>query len=84
VEVPAGGAATIKIDVPDGLVNLNASPWAEAWIDGRRIGETPLANIKMPLGDHEALFRHPQLGERRQTFTVTANEPTRVALDLRK
>jgi hypothetical protein len=84
VDVPAGGAATIKVDVPDGLVNLNALPWAEAWIDGRRIGETPLANIKIPLGDHEALFRHPQLGERRQTFTVTANEPTRVALDLRK
>jgi len=84
VDVPAGGAATIKVDVPDGVVNLNALPWAEAWIDGRRIGETPLANIKIPLGDHEALFRHPQLGERRQTFTVTANEPTRVALDLRK
>jgi PEGA domain len=84
VEVPAGGAATIKIDIPDGLVNLNALPWAEAWIDGRRIGETPLANIKVPLGDHEAVFRHPQLGERRQVFTVVANEPTRVALDLRK
>jgi len=84
VEVPVGGAATLKVDVPDGIVNLNALPWAEAWIDGRRIGETPLANIKIPLGDHEALFRHPQLGERRQTFTVTANEPTRVALDLRK
>jgi hypothetical protein len=84
VDVPAGGAAAIKVDVPDGLVNLNALPWAEAWIDGRRIGETPLANIKVALGDHEALFRHPQLGERRQTFTVTANEPTRVALDLRK
>jgi hypothetical protein len=84
VDVPAGGAATIKVEVPDGLVNLNALPWAEAWIDGHRIGETPLANVKVSLGDHEALFRHPQLGERRQAFTVTANEPTRVALDLRK
>jgi hypothetical protein len=84
VDVPAGGAATMKVDMPDGLVNLNALPWAEVWIDGRRIGETPLANIKIPLGDHEAVFRHPQLSERRQTFTVTANESTRVALDLRK
>jgi hypothetical protein len=84
VDVPAGGAATVKIDIPDGLVNLNALPWAEAWIDGRRIGETPLANIKIPLGDHEVLFRHPQLGERRQAFTVVASEPARVALDLRK
>lgn len=84
VDVPAGGAATVKIEIPDGLVNLNALPWAEVWVDGRRIGETPLANVKIPVGDHEALFRHPQLGDRRQTFVVTANEPARVALDLRK
>jgi hypothetical protein len=84
LQVPAGGAATLKIDVPDGVLNLNALPWAEVWIDGRRIGETPLGNVKLPIGDHEALFRHPQLGERRQNFVVTADGPTRVAVDLRK
>ena len=84
LQVPAGGGATLKIDLPDGVVNLNALPWAEAWIDGRRIGETPLGNVKLPIGEHEALFRHPQLGERRQNFVVTTNEPTRVAVDLRK
>jgi PEGA domain len=84
VQVPAGGAANLKISVPDGVVNLNALPWAEAWVDGRRLGETPLGNLKLPIGEHEAIFRHPQFGERRQTFVVTANEPTRVAVDLRK
>jgi PEGA domain len=84
VQVPSGGAATLKIDVPDGVVNLNALPWAEAWIDGRRIGETPLGNLKLPIGEHEAMFRHPQFGERRLTFVVTASEPTHVAVDLRK
>ena len=84
LQVPAGSAATLKIDLPDGVVNLNALPWAEVWIDGRRIGETPLGNLKLPIGEHEALFRHAQLGERRQNFVVTANEPTRVAVDLRK
>ena len=84
VQVPAGGAATVKIDIPNGAVNLNALPWAEAFIDGRRVGETPIANIKLPIGEHEVVFRHPQLGERRQTFVVTAGEPARVALDLRK
>jgi hypothetical protein len=84
VQVPAAGVATLKIDVPDGTVSLNALPWAEVWIDGRRIGETPLGNLKLPIGDHEALFRHTQLGEQRQTFVVTANQPTRVAVDLRK
>ena len=84
VQVPAGGAATLKIALPDGVVNLNALPWAEAWVDGRRLGETPLGNLKLPIGEHEAVFRHPQFGERRQAFVVTANEPTRVAVHLRK
>ena len=84
VQVPPAGAAALKIDMPDGVVNLNALPWAEVWIDGRRVGETPLGNFKLPIGEHEALFRHTQLGERRQTFVVTASEPTRVAVDLRK
>ena len=84
VQVPAGGAANLKVTLPDGVVNLNALPWAEAWVDGRRLGETPLGNLKLPIGEHEAVFRHPQFGERRQAFVVTADEPTRVAVDLRK
>jgi hypothetical protein len=84
VNVPAGGGASLKIDPPNGVVNLNALPWAEAWIDGRQVGETPLGNIDLPIGEHEVVFRHPQFGERRQTFLVTANEPARVAVDFRK
>jgi hypothetical protein len=84
VHVPAGGGASVKIDPPAGTVNLNALPWAEAWIDGRQAGETPLGNLKLPLGEHEVVFRHPQFGERRQTFVVTASETARVAVDLRK
>jgi PEGA domain len=84
VHIPAGGGASVKIDPPNGVVNLNALPWAEAWIDGRQVGETPLGNINVPIGEHEVVFRHPQFGERRQTFLVTANEPARVAVDFRK
>ncbi|MGH9143343.1 MAG: PEGA domain-containing protein, partial [Vicinamibacterales bacterium] len=84
VQVPAGGAANVAIDVPDGVVNLNALPWAEAWVDGRRVGETPLGNFRLPIGEHEVLFRHPQFGERRQKFIVTVNQPTRLSVDLRK
>ena len=84
VQVPSNGAATIKIDLPDGVVNLNALPWAEASIDGRHVGDTPLANLKLPIGEHEVVFRNPQFGERRQTFVVTATGPAHVSVDLRK
>jgi len=84
VQVPSGAAANLKVDLPDGVVNLNALPWAEAWIDGRRVGDTPLGNLKLTIGEHEAMFRNPQFGERRLNFVVTAAEPTRVSVDLRK
>jgi hypothetical protein len=64
VEIEPGEVKSISID-PRGRVNLNASPWAEVWIDGRKIGDTPIANLQLPLGVREVTFRHPQLGERK-------------------
>jgi PEGA domain-containing protein len=71
VEVVPGKVTSVGIDTPPpGMVNLNASPWAELWIDGRRVGETPLANLSVSAGEHEVVFRHPQLGEKRQVLRV--------------
>jgi len=39
----------------------------------------------MTLGTHEVIWRHPQLGERRQTVVVTASKtPLRLTIDLNK
>ena len=62
-----------------GLVSLNATPWAEVIIDGRLVGETPIANLSLPAGQHVIVFRHPQLGERRQTIVVKPGALVRVA-----
>jgi len=37
----------------------------------------------VPIGTHEIVFRHPDLGERRTTTTVTTGAPTRVSMDMR-
>jgi serine/threonine-protein kinase len=58
-------------------------PWAQVFVDGSPLGETPIANAKVPIGQHEILFRHPQLGERRSSVTVTARETAKVGIDLR-
>jgi serine/threonine-protein kinase len=67
------------VQPPDGRVSINALPWAEVWIDGSPIGETPLANLSLPVGQHEIVFRHPQLGERREMLIVKAGVDTRVS-----
>jgi serine/threonine protein kinase len=84
IQVPAGKVAPIKIEWPTGSVALNAVPWAEVWIDGEKLGETPIGNLSLPIGPHEAVFRHPDLGEQRYPVSVSLKAPARVSVDMRK
>ena len=83
VQIPPGKVAPLVLALPQGTVNLNASPWAEIWIDGKRVGETPIGNFALPIGPHEVVFRHPQLGEKRQAISVTLNAPVRLSMDMK-
>jgi len=51
--------------------------------DGRHVGETPIGNLAVAIGPHEVVFRHPQLGEKRQAVSVTLNAPVRVSVDMK-
>ena len=82
VTVRAGKMTTISIAVPKGRLSINAVPWAEVLIDGAPHGQTPLANVSLPIGTHEIVFRHPQLGERKQTVVVKTDGLTKVTQSL--
>ncbi len=84
VKVAAGKTAATRIDPPNGVLSVNAQPWAEVWIDGERVGETPIGNLARRIGTHEVVFRHPDLGERRETVVIAVGKPARVGVDLRK
>ncbi|MGQ0733242.1 MAG: PEGA domain-containing protein [Acidobacteriota bacterium] len=84
VLITAGQTTALAITLPSGSLSVNALPWAEVWIDGRQVGETPLANLSVPIGRREVTFRHPDLGEQRRTVTVSLTGATRVGIDLRK
>ena len=83
VMVMPGKVANLSVDLPKGVVSLNATPWAEVWIDGARVGETPIGNLSIPIGSHEVVFRHPQFGEKRHAISVTMSGPTRVSVDMK-
>lgn len=83
IQVPPGKVTPLSIDMPQGMINVNASPWAEVWIDGRRVGETPIGNLPLGIGSHEVVFRHPQLGEKRQAVSVTLKAPVRLSVDMK-
>jgi hypothetical protein len=84
VEVTAGRVARIDVDMPDGTLSLNAAPWAEVYLDGTRLGETPIANVTAKAGTHEVIFRNPQHNELRQMVNVASGKPTRVSVTLTK
>jgi hypothetical protein len=84
VQINAGKTVGIRIELPNGTMNLNATPWAEVFVDGERVGETPIGNLPRSIGRHEILFRHPTLGERRATVIVTTQQAARLGVDLRK
>jgi hypothetical protein len=83
VQVPPGKVAPLALDLPNGAVNLNAMPWAEVWIDGRRVGETPIGNLNVAIGPHEVVFKHPQFGEKRHAISVTLSAPVRLSVDMK-
>jgi hypothetical protein len=83
VNVKPGEVLSVAVPRPEGRLSVNAVPWADVWIDGTHLGETPLANIAVPIGQHEVSFRHPTLGEQRRTTIVRFDAPTRLSADLR-
>jgi hypothetical protein len=83
VRILAGRGAPVSLTIPRVAMNINALPWAEVFVDGTRIGDTPLANVMQPIGEHEIVFRHPQLGEKRQVARLTLRDSLRISVDMR-
>jgi hypothetical protein len=84
VTVTGGKAVAIRIDPPHATVSVNAKPWADVIVDGAAVGQTPLSNLIIGIGTHEVVFRHPKLGERRETVVVALNRANRISADLTK
>src|SRR5688500_2194332 len=83
VSVQAGKTTKVALEKPVGTVHVNATPWAAVTVDNRPVGETPIGNLKLPIGSREFVFRHPEFGERRVTVLVTLKETARVGVDMR-
>jgi PEGA domain-containing protein len=84
IEVTAGQTTAIRVEAPKAALSVNARPWAEILVDGANVGQTPIANVQVSIGTHELTFRHPQLGDRKQSVVVTSKGPNRIAADLTK
>ena len=84
IAVTAGQNTSLRVAAPQGTLSVNATPWADVWVDGTRVGETPIGEIPLSIGSHDVLLRHPEFGERRVQSLVRVGEVTRVIQDLRQ
>ena len=84
IDVEAGRVATIRVEVPNGVLHVNAVPWAEVFVDGRRVGETPIANLAVPIGAHEITLRNPKFPEQKRSVVISLAGPSRLGVDLRQ
>jgi hypothetical protein len=68
--VPTPPAAT-----GDGVLVLQATPWALVSVAGTALGETP-REVRLAAGSYEVRAAHPDLGTRDERVTVRAGERT--------
>jgi hypothetical protein len=84
VEVVAGKVTPVAVTLPNGAISINARPWAEVFVDGQRIGETPVSQFSVPVGMHEITFRHPDHDERKVSVLVKIGATGRAFTDFTK
>lgn len=82
--VEAVDAGHIAVDSSPGLLTIDASPWANITLDGRPLGETPLANVRVSPGVHTISATNPENQKTiRKTVMVGAGRSLPVRFDLR-
>jgi len=73
VRAELNSVSTPEADSGEGVLSIEATPWAEVSIDGQLLGETP-REVLLTAGTHEIIAVHPTLGARQAKVTVVAGE----------
>jgi hypothetical protein len=82
VEVLPGEGTTLRLIPPSSTLTVTATEAADVWLDGARVGETPLNGAPATLGTHEVVVKRNAGGERRYTVTIGAH-PFTLNVDFR-
>jgi hypothetical protein len=84
LDVDPGQTTSVTIEAVEGIVRVNAPPGTEVSIDGQRAGVTPLADLHVPIGSREIVFKHAQFGQQRVITDVKHSAPVEVTADFTK
>lgn len=80
IEITPGGTTPVSVELPRTTLSITTSSPAEVWVDGERIGESPITDHPVDIGTRSVLARSTEHGERHVTVTATVG-PARVSID---
>lgn len=75
-------ATMMRVVRGSGTLAIATTPWCEVYLGSRRLGTTPLTNVRLPVGRHTLTLRSPGRAPRRHPVRIRANQTTRVRLAL--
>jgi serine/threonine-protein kinase len=79
---PASVAPATPAPPRDGWLLVLPKPWAEVTVDGRVVGQTPLARIALSPGPHSVVLTHPDFRPFTRKVDIRAGQTTTIRLDL--
>ena len=84
IQVPPGKVAPIAVEMPQG-VDQHQRRAVGRGVRRRHAASARRRSATCPIsiGPHEVVFRHPQLGEKRQAVSVTLKAPVRLSVDMK-
>jgi hypothetical protein len=80
VVVKPGESTSVQLTPDPSTLSITASAPSEVWVDGARIGDTPLTAAPIALGIHELVVKRAGGGEKHFTVTIGA-KPFALAVD---
>jgi hypothetical protein len=70
-----------------GCLSVNAIPFASVYVDGRHLGDTPRACLRVPVGEHRVHFQDGSVPSPERVIRVTdkhtAENPVRLSYDFK-
>jgi len=66
-----------------GTLTVRTNPYAEVYINGKKIGETPFADVQLPAGTYMVVFKNPSLPPVKKVVTISPGKPVKLNFDLK-
>lgn len=74
---PIATPSTVAGAPPSAYLHIGARPWAEVFVDGRRVGQTPITALALPPGRHQVRLVNAPLDAQRTIDVRLSSGETR-------